>query len=189
MLQETVARAVSDSSQGLIDDYANKRIDYRLVRLTKKFCLNVQDIEDLRQDFLLALVKAGQRFDPAKCKRKTYIQAVLDRRYQHHVRQLSVKNQQPAFNPTPLDDMDPDIDEKLPDPTGERDLQLAALAMDTESILSQMPPKLRRVCQALMEAANPQQAAKQLGIDPGTVSRLIQRIRPYFVRAGYEFGV
>jgi RNA polymerase sigma factor (sigma-70 family) len=169
----------------LIGEYALKRVDSRVRRLARKFCLNRQDCEDLRQEFILALLTAGNGFDPARCRPTTFITAVLNRRYKHYVRQFSVRDRRAAFKPMPLDGVDEEADPVLADPRQEQDLHRADLRADVQVVLSKMPPKLRRICRLLM-TCSAHAASKQLGVAPSTVTRAIPRIRGYFIEAGFE---
>jgi RNA polymerase sigma factor (sigma-70 family) len=154
-------------------------------RLARKLCLNRQDCEDLRQEFILALLKAGNGFAPSRSRPTTFITAVLNRRYKHYVRQFFVRNRLAALKPMRLDEVDDEVDQILADPRQEQDLRRADLRADVQVVLSKMPPKPRPICRLPM-TCSPHEASKRLGVAPPTVTGAIPRIRGYFLEAGFE---
>jgi len=184
MQTQTIASPPALPAGHLIDTFARRRIDYRVYRLAKKFKLKAQDRRDLRQDFLMTLVRAGQSYQPGRCQRSTFIWAVLDRRYKHHVRQLSMQDSHDALDPICFDDVEPDMEYELLDPHGEKDFELVDLQADTQTILQRMPEDLRHICELLM-THTPAEVARRLEVHPSTITRAMQRIRPLFAQAGY----
>jgi len=189
MLQETpVAQPQSRDNHPtaqLLDDSATKQIAYRARRLARKFCLNRQDTEDLRQDFALTLLQAQGSFDPVKGCRSTFIGVVLDRRYRHHVRQFSARDRLGVSRPMSLENIESDPQRVRPDPRAQDDLAQVDLREDIQTVLARMPERLRRFCVAMMEEGLPCRAAKRLGVSPSTVTRALPLIRQFFAEAGY----
>ena len=174
-----------------IDDYALKRIKYRVGRLIGRFGLTESDREDLQQDFILELLKAFRRFDPAKSSRKTFITRVLNRKFKHIVRNGATRMRHEARDPVSLDKV---MESYMPtaevrmNHTGQvclSDQLRIELRLDLEHILATLPARLRRICE-LLKVYSPAETARGLGVVPSTVWRAIAKIRSHFAAAGLD---
>jgi len=172
-------------AEGLIDDYALARIDYRVGRLARAFRLSEEDADDLRQEMAAELLKANGRYDPTRSRRNTYVTRTLDRYYRHVARRLRNRQRHEAMKPTPMSAMK-NFRPVVNDPgSGElSEQERTELRIDQTGILDSMPARLRRFFVA-MKVYLPREAADFLGVHPSTVYRAIAEIRPYFVGAGY----
>ena len=173
------------SNHPLIDDYARGRIEYRVIHLSKTFHLDEPDKDDLRQDMMIELLKAGDRFDSAIAGQKTFINRVLDTFYQRYLRRRRQRSRHNVFQPIGYDDVAVGF---IPERTNESETseqERTELRLDIETILQQMPPRLKDICTNLMEYS-PSETAKRLNISPSTVTRSVPRIREYFVAAGFD---
>lgn len=159
----------------------HRRINYRVSRLRRKYALNAEDAKDLRQDFLLTLVRAERRYDPTKCPLDRYISMVLNWRYKHHVRELAREDE--AEDVISLDEMTTDDLEELVEPAAERRLRQLETRLDIETILNRLSDDDRTLCRLLM-MHSPRESAEMLGIHTSTVYRRAARLRDVFSKAG-----
>ncbi|GMV98287.1 MAG: hypothetical protein AMXMBFR83_26390 [Phycisphaerae bacterium] len=169
-----------------LDDYALKRIDYRVRRLARSFHLKQDQAEDIRQDLALDLLKALERFDPGQCGRPTFVSRVLNRRFKHLARSLRNGRRHGATSPTLLGDREPVCNDPAQGEFSEQDL--ADLRMDLADILGRLPAHHRRAAEAVMAAGTRTGAARALGVHRCTVLRALAAIRPLLEAAGYGPG-
>jgi len=64
-----MANHTTPTRYDFLDDSVMRRIDYRVARLGRKYCLSVEDRQDIRQEFCLAMFRAGEKYDPERCPR------------------------------------------------------------------------------------------------------------------------
>jgi len=169
-----------------LDDVTQRRIRRRVARLGRKFALSREDMEDLRQDFRMALVSARVQYDPAKCPLRRFITMVLNRRYKYRVRQLYLLSHHRGLTPNaiPLDDLAPDGDAPITDPRLEAALVQVELSHDIEQASKGMTDLERGVCALLMSGHTQTEVSRRLGVVPSTVTRAMDRIRCHLSRAG-----
>ena len=124
----------------LIEPYALARIEYRVRRLTAAFHLDEAAAEDLHQDMLAQLLRAGRRYDARKSRRRTFITRVLDRHYLHVARTLSNRRRHEALCPvalSALEDFCPTVNDTR---SGERsECARVDLALDVAAVVSRLP--------------------------------------------------
>ncbi|HSW45693.1 MAG TPA: sigma-70 family RNA polymerase sigma factor [Phycisphaerae bacterium] len=173
--------ATTDARPSFVNESAQRRINYRLGRLARRYQLGPQDRQDLRQDLWLALLRASRRFDPARCPIERFVGMVLNRHCKHHVRQFA----QARTNRPQQVAWDHRMEAVLLDPQAEADLRHVDLRHDVQALLAQLPRPQRRLCKALMHRP-PYQAARHLGISASTLYRQIRRLRPRFAEAGLD---
>ena len=137
-----------------LDDSVMRRIDYRVARLGRKYCLSVEDRQDIRQEFCLAMFRAGEKYDPERCPPERFVRMVLNRNYKHFVRKLARadENRARSVDTMYFDDVEPDLEYYIPNPKGEDDLRLVDLREDVRTVMKSLPEKLRDICLELMSA-------------------------------------
>jgi len=167
-----------------IDDYALARIDYRIRRLVEAFRLGDEEAEDLRQEMIAELLKAGVRHNPGRSQRNTFINGTLDRYYLHVARSLANRQKHESMRPTPISAM-PNFSPTVNDPgQGEwSEQERVDLTIDLPEVVSNLPPELQRICEAL-RYYKPREAARRLGMHRSTIYRAIREIRRHFTAAG-----
>jgi len=171
----------------LIDDYAQDQVRIRSRMLVEQFHLPVDDQEDLQQDMLLELLKAGERFDPALASKHTFASRVLDRFCQHFTRQESTRNRN-GWKSMTFSDVAPDFS---PDDRvgcdGPLDLLIAAdRRNEIRAAINALPHDLRQLAMAMMDDTDKTAIAETLGISRRTVYRHLDRLREAFVEMGID---
>jgi RNA polymerase sigma-70 factor (ECF subfamily) len=179
-------QANSGDIGAIIDDYALARIDYRVRQLWLQFDLSEHDKEDVHHDMVVELLQAMKRFNPAKAKRETFINRVLDRFVLYIMRQRCTRIRRPSDSPLGFEDVSEGFQPCDNDPgqgeTSEQDLR--DLRLDLPEIIALLPDDLQRVCFVLQRTSG-RAAAKELGIGKSTLYRAIADIRQHFVDHGY----
>jgi DNA-directed RNA polymerase specialized sigma24 family protein len=185
-MNTTFASAVLGTGTAIninIDDYALRRIEFRVSRLARLFRLNKDHADDLRQDMVMELLKALPKFDLTRCGRRTFICRALNRTYKHMARMLMSRLRHSAKNPMLLGNIDLACNDPAKGEFSEQDL--ADMCMDIQGILPSMSPRLCRVAEAIMLHGCPAEAARSLGVHRSSVLRAVQELRQFFEAAGY----
>jgi len=178
-------QATKPSPEQWIDDYALERIDFRVRQLAGRFDLSQDDKEDLRQDMVVELLTALDRFDPDRSKRETFISRVLDKFVRYTARTLSTHQRRASDSPLGLEEVALGFQPVVNDP---RDGQLneqdrRQLRLDMAKAIARMPERLRRICRLLTEYS-PAEAAERLGVCRQSIYRNIAEIRRHLAAAG-----
>ncbi len=166
-----------------IDEYALRRIEFRVRRLARVFGLNDEHADDLRQDMVVELLKALPRFDPFRCSQRTFTCRILNRTFKSMARTLVARLRHRAMNPGFLGEFEPVCNNPARGELSEEDL--ADVCMDFEHIIPSMPDRLRRVAETLMVRGCPADAARALGVHRANILRAMRDIRAIFEAAGY----
>jgi hypothetical protein len=93
---------------GIIDDYAMARVDYQVARLGRLLHLSHHRKEELRQDLLLELCQAAQRFDPATSSTQTFVSRVVSLAAAFHARTIRNERGSSARSPIRLSELQRD---------------------------------------------------------------------------------
>jgi len=170
-----------------LNDTIMRRINYRVARLSRKYCLSAEDRQDLRQEFCLTMFRAGERYKAELCIPERFVRMVLNRCYKHWVRKLARadENRARSVDTMHFDDVEPDLEYYILDPKGEDELQRVEIRDDVQTVLGNLPEDLRGICLDLM-SDSPFQVAKQRGVHHSAIYRAIDKIREHFARAGIE---
>ncbi len=172
------------SAKQLIDEYVLERIAFRLRRLAKQFNLTEDEQEDYRQDMVVELLSAFERFDPGKAKRETFVNRVLDKLVKYATRTRCTHRRRACDSPIGFEGIAPGYQLVVNDTcAGELDEQgRRELRLDVKVVMARMPERLRGVCRLLMEF-DPTAAARELGICRQSIYRNIAEIRRYLTAA------
>lgn len=162
-----------------LDTYVLNRIEYRARRLADMLGLNDDQRDDLIQDMAVDVLRCARRFDPAKSRWHTFACHVIKIHAKRFIIDEAVRREREM---EPLPDMSDFLDDspdesaefEVPDNTHEINLRL-----DTAQTLSQMPPRLRKMCELLM-VLSPPEAARELNLHRNSIYRLIAQARMYF---------
>lgn len=168
-----------------IDDYALSRINFRVRRLTCQFDLSEDEQGDYRQDMMVELLSAFERFDPSKATRETFINRVLDRFVKYAIRARFTRLRRTCDSPLGFEDVsigfEPVVNEAR---AGEKDEQARReLRLDMAVVMARMPARLRRMCRLLMKFGATE-TARKLGICRQSIYRNFAEIREYMIGAG-----
>ena len=174
-------------AERLIDRYVLDRIEFRVRRLTIQFDLSEDDQDDYRQDMVVELLSAFDRFDPGKSKRETFVNRVLDKFVKYAIRTRCTHQRRACDSPLGLDDVclgfQPVVNEARAGELDEQDRR--QLRLDMAPAINGMPERLQRVCRLLMEFS-PAEAAERLGICRQSIYRNIAEIRRHLAAAGLD---
>ncbi len=167
-----------------LSDDILRRIDYRVIRLGRKYGLSREGREDVRQEFCLVMVRAGSKFDPQQCAPDRYVGMVLNRCYKHFVRKLAraTENRAQSVGAVAMDMCDSDGEHGFIDPKSEDDRRRLELSADVRTVISRLPEELGELCRDLMWLSPPQVARKR-GVHHSTIYRAIAKLREYFTSA------
>ena len=147
--------------------------------------LSEHDKQDYRHDMVVELLKAMPRFDPARAKRETFINRVLDRYLKYVVRTRSTRQERPCDNPIHFDDIMPGFQPVINDPAGGQGNEqgLRELRLDLDAVIARMPERMRRVC-VLLKQYTPTEAAGRLGISRQSIYPIMRAIKRVLSLAG-----
>ncbi|MGH2271892.1 helix-turn-helix domain-containing protein [Anaerohalosphaeraceae bacterium U12dextr] len=162
-----------------IEAFIDRQISARTSKLKRLMALRKMSSGDIRQEFLMAIVAAMARFDSTQSSWKTYVSGVCNNRYCQFRREYCAETTA-LGNRLGLDVMKGDESSIIP--TYEVDFDAP---IDVNTVVDKLPSRLRQVAN-LLKTHSPAQAASRLGVSRSTVSRAINRIREYFLAAGFQ---
>lgn len=176
----------TDNRSNDLDAYARERIEFRVRQLTYQFELSADQQEDYRAEMIAELLAALDRFNPARAKRNTFVNRVLDKYLLYATRRRCTQMRRPYDSPVGLDDVADGYRPVVNEPRqGRRDEQARCeLRLDVEAAVAAMPAPLRRTCRLLMAQCTPTEAARALGIHRQTFYRRAAAIRRRLAAAG-----
>ncbi|MCC6581537.1 MAG: sigma-70 family RNA polymerase sigma factor [Phycisphaeraceae bacterium] len=174
-------QAVNPPPNPAFDAYIKDRIDFRVLQLTLGFNLSEDDQDDYRAAMVAEVYSAMKRFNPRKAKRETFVNRVLDRYVLYVTRTRCNQMKRPCLNPSRFGSISENFEPTSNDTRqGEmNEARHAELRMDVERVIDEMPKRLQRAARALMRVS-PADAARELGLHPSSIYRLMSRIRAYF---------
>lgn len=170
-----------------LSEKVERRIKFRVGRLARKYCLKRHDCQDLMQDFRLALLQAARKYDPDRGPAGALVTGTLNRRYRYLVRRLERQQAEGYDDAMFLSEIDDEFEETFVDESQENDLRRVELREDIETITASLSPKQQAICEA-MKLYTPTEASRMLGINRGTIYRVLRDLRKRFVAAGYDSG-
>lgn len=172
-----------------IDDYALERIHYRSSRLARQFNLTETEQEDYAQDMVVELLSALSNFDQKQSARNTFIERILDKFVKNAIRKELHRRRRGFNSAAPLDHLSEKCVPVTNDPRSGQmsEVEQMDMKMDVQTILSQMPAPLRRLC-GLIQDHSITQISKKLNLHRTSIYRQIEEIREHFVRGGYDFS-
>ncbi|MCL4796478.1 MAG: sigma-70 family RNA polymerase sigma factor [Bryobacteraceae bacterium] len=129
------------------------------------------DLEDLVQEALLAVLNALPSYDSSRASVRTFVETVVAHRIASMLRS---HRRRPAVVPI-NEDHDVEIDGG----------SAHDLRMDVRKVLSDLPESDQRVAALLMEES-PSEAGRTLGLARSTIYMRIRRLREAFAAAGYS---
>ncbi len=169
----------TDATAETVEKYVKDQIRYRLERIKARFHLCKFDLDDVRQNFVIALVDAFQEYDSNKASWQTFTTAVINNTYKNQLRKLEAQERLLTKNTVKIEDLDEDH-HLTPGYMEDNDTP-----SDVAYIIAQMPAKLQTTAQ-LLKKYKPAEVARKLKIGKSTVTRHISLIRKYFSASGYD---
>lgn len=171
-----------------LDDAATESIRLKAHRVVRGAGLPRSDVPDAAQDIALHVCARLGRYRPGRAVgRDPFVRMLVA-----HATATVLDNRLRARRPAPIplarlfsESGGPDGDP--PDPRFARREDQAALALDVAAILSRLPPRLRRVAEAL-KTDSVTVAARRLGLTRAEVYRRLGALRRAFVAAGLGAG-
>lgn len=162
-----------------------RQIDYRVARLGRKYGLDLHDRRDVRQEFCLALFRAGTAYDVSRGSPERFVRMVLNRCYKSFVRKTAraTQNRVRSVGAVAMDTSDPEYESQLVDPRSGHSRKRFELAEDVRVVISRLPADLAELCRDLMSLTPPQVARKR-GVHHSTIYRALFRLREHFQNAG-----
>jgi len=166
---------ITDSPKD-IEAYVKKQIDMRMSRLRRIMAFKRLSVQDVRQDFLLAIVSAMANYNAEKSGWRTFVSSVCNKKYCYLMR--TYQNEKKfLLNLTSLDTIDEES-ESLPLYESDFDTQI-----DVDTAIEGLPDRLRNIGE-MLKHNSPAQVAKQLGVSRTTIGRAMKHLRDAFLKNG-----
>ncbi len=179
----------TSSNHSPIDDYVLAQIQYRGRRFAVLFGLSDDQLDDLKQEMAVAILKAFKKFDEKRSHRKTFTNLVLNwfirNTVQKEIRQRKRAREVPLVHDDPVNRYSQIINDPRQGELSE--IGQLELRMDLAFLMTKLPPDLQRTCQ-LLQDYSPSEVAENLGVHRGTIYRQINEIRELFTQHGYEIS-
>lgn len=156
-------------------------IDSRIARHPKRRFL---EIEDLRQDIVIAVIERSPDFDPARTTWEEFVGLIVKR---HIANRLSSQKWNKNKPPESLDEIAATEPERLPllNDVGFRELGIqerAVYSLEIQEVVDTLPPKLRKSCESLKHYSV-RETSEILGLSQTTLHRHVEEIRSFFSKA------
>lgn len=180
-----------------VESYAAFFVTIKAKVLIRTPHYSVDDIEDIKQELLLAYLLAWPSFDPEKGNPKSFVKAVINNRAAEMLREAEAQKRWTGLKTLSLSTpMAEDTDATLGDlVTSEESLWgdvfgaqshgAAEQKMDHERMLAALPKDLRQTYRLLMEHSVTE-AAEILGIPRTTMSSRLQKLKKFMEEQGVK---
>ncbi len=152
----------------------SRSVEYTAAKFARKRNLSHHNQEDIAADFMLELCKAAKRYDPSRSSPKHYMNQVRTKVYLHQCRKYGVKQRRPKS--VALDEAR-DVESTRSHTGSKPDLCPCLM----RRLASSLPPDLRELVVELRYKSLAT-IAKEAGVDPGTISRRVARIKEIIER-------
>ena len=181
---------MSQHRYGGVDSYAAFFVSLKAKVLIRTPHYSVDDIEDIKQELLLAYLLAWPSFDPGKGNPKSFVKAVINNRAAEMLREAEAQKRWTGLKTlslsTPIaDDMDATIGDQITsdeslwgDVFGAQSHSAVEQNMDHERMLTELPKDLRQTYRLLMEYSVTE-AAELLGIPRTTMSSRLKKLKKF----------
>jgi RNA polymerase sigma factor (sigma-70 family) len=155
--------AVLDPRQLLASGYTTRAIRHKARQLVGRRGFNISEQEDIEQELRLHLLRRFSKFDPRIAHWKVFVRTVIERRAATLVRQRCLQGRLLCLDNAQAASSECNID----------------LAIDTSSLMAQLPRRSRELCKRLM-GASVAEVARQMNIPRSTLRDEITRLREHF---------
>ena len=181
---------MSQNMNSSVDSYAAFFVSIKAKVLIRTPHYSVDDIEDIKQELLLAYLLAWPSFDPGKGNPKSFIKAVINNRAAEMLREAEAQKRWTGLKTLSLsmpisDDTDATLGDLVTseqslwgDVFGTQSQSAAEQSMDTQKLLAQLPDDLRQTYRLLMEYSVTE-AAELLGIPRTTMSSRLKKLKKF----------
>jgi len=188
----------ANQKQQGISKYAEILIRCKARQLIGKAGLTWNDVEDLEQELMLHLLERLPKFDPEVAARTTFVANIVERKISNILRdrmreKRDGRRQFGSLNDLIEDDEGETIERAYTLDQDAADIRMgrrhrtreeeARLRLDVSLLLSALPDDLRPVAQELLQKTITE-AAESLGMPRTTLYYAIERLRPFFDKAG-----
>lgn len=163
------------STEAVLDKFSDRHINMVVNRLVGRVGFTDADRDDLRQSFRLKLIERMPDYDPNRKWEAFVVMVCKNHRaslLQHRLAEMRSPLRETSVS------TDASCDRRLPPQRTDQ----WELSEDTNSVLADMPPMMRKACEILMR--NPKRrVASELGISQGSAYGIIDRALARFEKA------
>ncbi len=189
-----------NSYEGL-GDYAAWLIGWKVGRLIGSYGYTDSDRDDLEQDLALDLLRRLPHFDPSRAQLNTFIARVIDHCVSTIIEARTARCRDwRATRRAPKEAVTVSADSEghrtqavtkdgylvRTRAASRSEETVADLGLDVRRLVAKLPPRRRRVCEALAAGIPPTEIAREIGVHRATVYEDLAEIRRAFRAAGLE---
>lgn len=183
-------------------------IDPELVKVVRKKTRNAirksklpkDDLKDIEQDLMIALLKGMKNYDPSKSSKSTFASLLADTHLNMLYRIRSSPSRQACFNwqtlNSPVEEENEDVIELIDmvntdgmleqeNSRSEAPHRAEDIRMDIETVIKKLSENQKQICECL-KTMNVIETAKKMKMTKMTVYRKIRQIRELFSAAGLD---
>lgn len=183
-----------------IDAYTVRLITFKAKQLSAHPGFSHADREELEQELLLDLLLRQPKYDPGRAQNSTFVARVVEHRAATLIEERKAGLRDYRLQAFSLNDHIEDEDGGCCERsetfdqddyllrTGRQSrssIELRDLGIDVRSVIDQLPPKLRDLCQRLMRDSITD-VSRETGIPRSTLYGVIDKVRVAFKDAGLE---
>jgi RNA polymerase sigma factor (sigma-70 family) len=171
----------------LLGRESEREIEFRLRELSRRQLISPEELDDIRQELVGALMKNSARFDPKRSSKRTFLCAVIQKQLRHI---LSQRKNDVEKCGQPVKSLETMLESEQPVYNDARQGELSEtdridLQLDVQSVVELFTSRQRKICRLLMENQTPQRIAANLGLEEKILKRDLDQIREAFIDAGY----
>lgn len=188
---------MSSTYSGGVDSYAAFFVTIKAKVLIRTPHYTIDDIEDIKQELLLAYLLAWPSFDPEKGNPKSFVKAIINNRAAEMLREAEAQKRWTGLKTlslsTPLaEDTDATLGDLVTseeslwgDVFGAQSHGAAEQKIDHERMLAALPKDLRQTYRLLMEHSVTE-AAEILGVPRTTMSSRLKKLKKFMEEQGFK---
>lgn len=166
-----------------LDPEIRERIREKARQIAARSGYSCADVGDLEQDLAIQVLSRLPRFDPAKADLTRFVRLLLSHAVSTVLRDRRRRNRRASGS---LEAVVRNAgDRELVDAQSGAAVEELTLTLDVAKVLATLPPRLRRVAEAL-KAHSVTAAARRLKLSRAAVYRRLAELREAFAAAGLE---
>jgi RNA polymerase sigma factor (sigma-70 family) len=178
-----------------LDPILIKAVRYHAKRLKRYSCFAGLEVEDLEQELIIEALRCLSNYDATRSQLQTFISHVLTQYSSKLIRAATRIRRYTPYPSVPLDptEGDEDIQEEFFQEALFTSLEFDALSsrardlsIDIKRALLNLPPRLARLCELVLQGNTVIEAAQSLGCSRSTLYEDFHTIRQFFERMGIQ---
>ena len=163
-------------------------IDKKAKIVSQHYCFSKSDLDDLKHEFIVAVMEKLDKYDPSKSSIQTFISKIIDNRSADLIEYRKSKCKAELESYSDLEsiiDSISEINDIFRENTNADIINHLEIAFDIEQIYNILPDHLAEICK-LLQTMSISKAAKVTGISRRTLHRYLKKIKSILSKNGFS---